>query len=185
MRILIVYESFEGQTSKIAHFVKQHAEAAGHTARLCDAFTAEGLDFSSVDAAILAAPVHERRHPKAFEATLTAHQEDLAARPTLMLSVSLSAAFPEGLEEAREYLQEMEMRTELTPSESALVAGGIHSRKYDYYSSQVLRHVVLRDRDFDPDVEEYEFTDWKALAKKVSGFLQTAEAATEGSKLLP
>ncbi|MGR3540641.1 MAG: hypothetical protein ACU0BS_04340 [Hasllibacter sp.] len=42
----------------------------------------------------------ERRHPKAFEATVAALGDELAAIPTLVLSVSMSAAFREGRSDA-------------------------------------------------------------------------------------
>jgi hypothetical protein len=55
--------------------------------------------------------VHERRHPKTFEVAIGAAKQDLARIPTLMMSVSLKAAFPEGLEEAQGYLTKMDLRT--------------------------------------------------------------------------
>jgi menaquinone-dependent protoporphyrinogen oxidase len=45
---------------------------------------------------VLAAPVHERRHPTEFEVFLAGCRSDLEEVDTLLISVSLSAAFPEG-----------------------------------------------------------------------------------------
>ena len=88
-----------------------------------------------------------------------------------MLSVSLSVAFESGQEEAREYLTEMEMRTDFKPTADALVAGAVRSSSYGYFEAQVVRHVVLRNRNYDPSEGEHEFTDWKDLARAVSDFL--------------
>lgn len=180
MTALILYATHEGQTGKIARFVETELRKSGVETRLADALdTTTDIDFAGVDTVILAAPVHERRHPKLFEAFLTAQQEALERRRTLMLSVSLSAAFPEGLEEAEEYLIEMKMRCRFDPDAEALVAGAVRTSKYDYFASQLVRHVVLRDRDYDPAQGEYEFTDWAALRKTLSEFLATTPASQD------
>ncbi len=178
MTVLIVYATIEGQTGKIARFAEAEVRKAGHDVKMLDAedITAP-VTFDGIDRVIIAGPVHERRHPKALEVFLTADKDALQARPTLLLSVSLSAAFAEGLEEAKEYLVEMEMRTGFTPDVEMLVPGAIKSRSYDYFAAQVVRHVVMRGRKFDPTADVVEFTDWDALAEKVSSFL-AAERVT-------
>ena len=90
---------------------------------LIDADDPEQISFDGVDAVILAASVHQRRHPRNFEALLVAHKAELDKRRTLLLSVSLNAAFPEGLEEAQDYVDEMKMRTGFEPDDELLVAG--------------------------------------------------------------
>ncbi len=172
MKVLILFATVEGQTGKIARLAEEEVRKAGHDAALIDVSDkTTSVSFDGVDKVILAAPVHERRHPRAFEVFLASNRKELEARGTLMLSVSLSAAFPEGRGEAQEYLTEMEMRTEFKPDKEALVAGAVRTSRYDYFASQVVRHVVLRDRDYTPGAEEHEFTDWNALARTVSGFL--------------
>ena len=178
MKVLILYATVEGQTRKIAEFAADEVCARG-----CDVVMVDAADrtapvsFDGIDRVILAGSVHERRHPKTLEVFLTASRRELAECPTLLLSVSLSAAFPEGLEEARDYLTEMEMRTGFTPTAEALVAGAVRTREYDYFASQVLRHVVLRGRDYDPGEGEHEFTDWTALAKTIADFLDGSAAS--------
>ena len=68
----------------------------------------------------------------------------------------------------------MKMRTGFTPDAELLVAGAVRSNNYDYFTTQVIRHVVLRDRDYDPSLGEHEFTDWPALTSKISDFVMTA-----------
>jgi len=175
MNVLIIYATIEGQTGKIAKFAENLVREAGHDVRIIDSQEkVSDVDFEGTDSVILAAPVHERRHPLPFEVILSAHGEELKKRRTLMLSISLSAAFPEGLEDAQDYLTEMKMRAEFAPDEELLVAGAVRTSKYDFFASQIVRHVVLRGRDFDPDAGEHEFTDWDKLTSKLSEFL-TAE----------
>lgn len=171
MKSLVIYGTVEGQTGKIAHFVADHLTAAGHQAKLVNADEPDEIPFDDADAVILAACVHQRRHPRGFEALLTAHAEELKAAKCLFLSVSLNAAFPEGHEEAREYVTEMQMRTGFEPDDDMLVGGAVRTTHYDYFAMQVIRHVVMRDRPFDASASEHEFTDWDAVAAKVDSFL--------------
>lgn len=175
MKVLIVYGTIEGHTAKIAQFVEQKAQEMGHDVSLFDTTKRRApVALEDVDRVVLAASVHERRHPQEFEVFVTAHRELLMERPTLMLSVSLSAAFEDGMAEAREYLIEMKMRTDFTPGEEVLVAGAVKTSSYDYFASQILRHVVLRDRDYDPGQGDHDFTDWDALETTLDRFLAAA-----------
>ncbi|WP_281981360.1 flavodoxin domain-containing protein [Thalassorhabdomicrobium marinisediminis] len=172
MSVMIAYATIEGQTGKIARFLEQRLRAAGCAVTVVDAGDRMvDVSFDGVEHVILAAPVHERRHPKAFEVFLTAHAKELAACKVLILSISLSAAFPEGHAEARDYLTEMKMRTGLSPEREACVAGAVRIGKYDYYAMQVLEHVVMRGRDYEASEGDHEFTDWPALAQTAGEFV--------------
>jgi menaquinone-dependent protoporphyrinogen oxidase len=172
MSILIAYATIEGQTEKIARFVEARIKENGMPVTLyATSKDPDEINVEDYDKVILAASVHERRHPVDFEVFLTANRDQLDRRQTLLLSVSLSAAFPEGLEEAQDYVDEMKMRTELDPDVEMLIAGAVRTKRYDYYATQVLRHVVLRGRNFDPAVQEHEFTDWDSLAVGVDAFV--------------
>lgn len=172
MSVLIIYETVEGQTGRIARFAEAEVRKAGLDAALLNtAEQAQPVSFAGVEKVILAAPVHERRHPKAFEDFIAANLPELAARNTLMLSVSLKVALPDGVEEAEDFLIEMKMRTKFTPDAEALVAGAVRSKSYDYYAAMIIKHVVLRGRDYELQDGEREFTDWAALGKKISEFL--------------
>jgi menaquinone-dependent protoporphyrinogen oxidase len=172
MSVLIIYETVEGQTGRIARFAEAEAHKAGQDVVLVNtADQKQPVSFAGVDKVILAAPVHERRHPKAFETFIADNMPELAQRDTLMLSVSLKAAFPDSMEEAEDFLLEMKMRTGLKPDAEALVAGAVRSKSYDYYAAMVIQHVVMRERDYKLEDGEREFTDWAALEKVISGFL--------------
>ena len=174
MHIAIIYATEEGHTGKIARFVQRELTDAGHEVSLFDVDAAEPVTLDQIDAVILAAPVHQRRHPRSFEATLEAESGPISRRPCLFLSVSLSAAFPEGRDEAQDYLDEVKMRTGITPSHEACVAGAIRLGRYDYFAMQVLKLVVLRNRDWDPSLGNHDFTDWDALKATIASFLADA-----------
>ena len=172
MKILVVFETGEGQTRKIAKFVSDQLKHDGHAVTVID--TSDRMATISLDDAervILAAPVHERRHPKNFEVAIGAAKDALSDLPTLMISVSLKAAFPDGIEEARDYLTEMKMRTGFEPTTEILVAGAVQSGSYDYFQRQIVQFVALEGHELDPSDGPHEFTDWDDLADQLQRFL--------------
>ena len=173
MKVLIAFETVEGQTLKVAEFVEKKIRAAGHDVQVFDTADRLGiLSFDGIDRVVLAAPVHERRHPKGFEVFVSASHSELKARSTLLISVSLKAAFPEGLEEAQDYLTEMKMRTSFKPNMEILVAGAVRTGSYGYYESQVVQNVALAGHKVELIDGEREFTDWDTLGVEIAEFLQ-------------
>lgn len=172
MEIVVIFETGEGQTRRISDFMADQVRALGHNVTLIDTSDkTANLSLGNADKVILAAPVHERRHPQAFEVAVSAAKIELAELPTLMVSVSLKAAFPEGLGEAQDYLTEMEMRTGLKPTQEALVAGAVRTGSYDYFQAQIVRHIALEGHEVELTDGVQEFTDWSALSKTVASFL--------------
>lgn len=175
MSVRVLYATVEGQTGKIARVVQDKIAAIGQEVRTVDIGAAlADVDFAGVDHVVLAASVHERRHPQTFEIFVQANRDALAACKTLMLSVSLKAAFADGRDEAREYVEEMSLRTGFAADRSVCVAGAVRSGAYGYFETEVLRHVVLDGQDVRPEDGPHEFTDWDALAKVVQDFIADA-----------
>lgn len=172
MKVMIIFESVEGQTNKIARFAESTLAAKGHEIQLVDTADRQvEVSYAGIDRVILAAPVHERRHPKSFEVFVAADRELLGELETMMLSVSLKAAFTDSLEEAGDFLTEMEMRTGFEANRKVLVAGAVRPSSYDYFSTQILRHVILEGKDVPIDGETHEFTDWDALDRELTSFV--------------
>lgn len=172
MTVLIAYGTVEGQTAKIARFINDIIRDAGYETKLINTSDQTSqLSLEDVDHVILAAPVHERRHPKPFEMFLERNKGAFSMRKSLVLSVSLKAAFQKGQEDARDYLTEMLMRTKFEPDTTALVAGAVRPDNYGYFEKEIVQHVVLLGRKFDPQDGVKEFTDWDALKETVATYL--------------
>lgn len=175
MEVLIIFETIEGQTRRIVDFVEQQIRSAGHGVQLFNTEDRLGsLSFEGIDKVVLAAPVHERRHPPGFEVLVSTSVDELKSRQTLLISVSLKAAFPEGIDEAQDYLTEMKMRTGFEPSREVLAAGAVRTSSYDYFESQIVQNVALDGREVELVDGVREFTDWDALNAEVDAFLQEA-----------
>lgn len=172
MSILILYASVEGQTRKIARFIESHLRDLGHEVNLIDAGKKGATaDFNGVRKVILAAAVHRKRHPLEFEKFVASHRDELSARPTLFLSVSLCAGFPEGLEEARSYVEEMSNRTGFVPTTDLLVGGALQFDKYQDYEAWVVRYIAVGMKRHEDVEEDRELTDWAAVRETLSVFV--------------
>jgi menaquinone-dependent protoporphyrinogen oxidase len=175
MAHLVVYGTVEGHTRKIAQAIADQISAAGDTAHLHDAGTPIGdLSLDDFRSCIVAAPVHQKRHPDAVVDFVRAAVDKLNAGPSAFISVSLAAAFPDGADDARAFVDHFLQRTGWTPQVTHCAAGAVQCSEYDYFTEQILRHVVLKDHE-DVDVSgEQVFTDWDALKTFVKDFLAAA-----------
>jgi len=172
MIVMVIFETVEGQTGKIVQHIADGMKGLGHSVQKVDTSDkCARASFEGEDKVILAAPVHERRHPKNFELFVTTSRDALNEHDTLMISVSLKAAFENGLDDAQDFLTEMEMRTGFSAVKQLLVAGAVRQGSYDYFASQILAHVVLDGQDPSLHKGDHEFTDWQVLDANLSAFL--------------
>ena len=146
MKILIAYGTSEGQTRKIANAVAARVHELGHDAHLFDTASLENMHVGSYDKIIVAGSVHQQRHQEFVEVFVMASLAELQKRPTLFLSVSLSAAFSDGMLEAQSYVDEFLVSTGWKPTQSLLIAGACDMTEYDYFKAQIIEHVVLKGR---------------------------------------
>ncbi len=172
MNILIVYGTSEGHTRKICEHVAERLTAAGHSTSVKDsARPLAGVQPTDFDGAVVAGSVHQQRHQDSLRLFVAAHREQLAAIPTLLISVSLSAAFKLGRKDAEGYLSDFLDQTGWTPGRSLLVAGALRFSKYDYFMQQIVEHVVMAHRELGEKTNDYDFTDWEALDAAVDEFV--------------
>jgi menaquinone-dependent protoporphyrinogen oxidase len=173
MKILIAYGTSEGQTRKIANTIAARVHEVGHDAHLFDTATLEDIHVGSYDKIIVAGSVHQQRHQESVEVFVMASLTELQKRPTLFLSVSLSAAFPDGMPEAQSYLDDFLVSTGWKPTQSLLIAGALRYDEYDYFKAQIIEHVVLKCREVEGAKGDYEFTDWDTLCRAVESFVRS------------
>jgi menaquinone-dependent protoporphyrinogen oxidase len=172
MRILVAFGTLEGQTRKIADAVTARVHDLGHDAHLFDtADSPADLHVDSYDKIVVAGSVHHKRHQESVEDFVTAKLVELQNKPTLFLSVSLSTAFPEGITEARNYVDAFLAGTGWKPTQTLLVAGALQYTEYDYFQEQVIEHIVLKGRKVEGLRGDLEFTDWASLFRVIDSFV--------------
>jgi menaquinone-dependent protoporphyrinogen oxidase len=173
MRVLVLYATTEGQTRKIAEFVSQKIMAQGDDVALLDASDLRAKpDLAAYDGAILAASVHAHQYQASITEFARDYHERLNGMPALFVSVSLSAAGtdPKDLEGIAACANAFKAETGWTNAEVQHVAGAFRFTKYDFFKSWVMRLIAMQKKVKVKAGEDFEFTDWDALARIVDGF---------------
>lgn len=172
MKILVAYATTDGQTLKIVKFIAERIREAGHQADLFDTDLARrDVAPDQFDKVIVAGSVHQLKHQKCLEVFVFAKRQKLDAIPTLFVSVSLAAAFPDARKQALAYCDRFAAETGWTPDKAVCVAGAVRHEDYGYFREQILEHLVLEGAHYDDLIEDHEFTDWKAVGEAVQEFI--------------
>src|SRR5262245_46441222 len=144
-RVLILYGTTEGQTSKIVNFVADRLRRKGIEATLLDCADAgQDAELPAFDAALVAASLHSGGFQKSVARLVSANAAKLAAAPNAFLSVSLSAAGDDaddwrGLEKRLEdFFEDAGWR----PERVEHVAGAFRYTKYDFFKRWVMKSIA-------------------------------------------
>ena len=176
MKILIAFGSSEGQTRKIAKYIAEKIGGEGHEPDIYDCGRRpHGREVASYDAIIIAASVHQEDHQESAVAFAVAHREQLEAKPSAFISVSLSAAFENGAKDAQRYIERFTEATGWQPAVCLMTGGALKLSEYDFFKEQIIRYVVMAGRDVPADRKDWEFTDWAALDAFLAKFLADAQ----------
>jgi len=175
MKYVVTFGTVGGHTRRIADAIAQHIADARHEVVLHDASKrSRDLLVKECDACVVAAPVHQQRHPDAIINFTKANADRLNAMPSALVSVSISAAFADGREEAQSYVDRLLSTTGWKPSATHICAGALRYTQYDFFQEQIIRHIVLKDRVPDDITGDHDFTNWDDLAKFVGQFIDRA-----------
>lgn len=173
MKILIAYATSEGHTRDIARTTADRLVDAGHSVELLRVADAGDIFLTRFDGAIIAAPIHTGHYPKSLARFAEARADDLAALPTLFMSVSLAAAGHDaddwlGLERI---LDDFITATGWKPGQVAQVAGAYKPSEYDIVRRFLMRRIIAaHEPDFDLD-NDHIYTDWEGLAQTVDSWV--------------
>ena len=162
--VLISFATTEGQTRKIAERISANLRERGYEAKLYDTAVRRGVpEVGAFDAVIVAASIHEGHHQDSAINFAFAHRDQLVRKPSAFVSVSLSAAMPNGQAEAQHYVDRFVATTGWSPAKTLLLGGALRWSECDYFQRQVLKHILLKGDVTPGEDVNYEFTDWKAL----------------------
>ncbi len=177
MIILVAYSTIEGQTGKIARYIGERIEAAGHKTVLADLAQPGFMIPAGIDAAILCAPIHGGRYPQTMIRFVQDWKSDLSSVPSALVTVSLAIAsqINEERREALAYPQRMELEAGWAPPSRHNAAGALKYLEYDYFKRWMLRRIAEAEGGPVDTTKDHELTDWSALQAFVQAFL--AEAA--------
>ncbi|WP_425039396.1 flavodoxin domain-containing protein [Primorskyibacter sp. S187A] len=174
MIVLVGYVSKSGQTRAIARQVMHDLTAAGASVELLPLDDADGNDVRRYDAVVLAAAVYANKYPKSLSEFVHQNAAPLNARPTLFLSVSLTAAGHDSADWAglRSIETNLTKATGWKPTRVIQVAGAYMPSSYDVFTRFIMRRILAeRDAGQNPD-HDHIYTDWQDLKNEVTVWWQ-------------
>lgn len=172
-RIAVVFESKYGQSAKIAAYVADMARRRGHDVKLVHASLATDMDLDERDAFVVVAPIYFGKHHKAAVAFVQARADLLSRRPSLLLSVSGSAASADRLEraEAARIAEELGKQTGARFKQIECVGGAMAYPKYNIVMRWIIKRIAARRGGPTDTSRTHEVTDWGALDRVLTRFL--------------
>ena len=178
--MLVVFGTTDGQTAKIARFVREALVAEGHVVDLIDSRDpAPGTPLQGVEAAIIAGSVRMGKFQKPLIAFVRQHREALAKIPTVFIAVSLSAG-RDSAAAKREVTKTITGFVEATgfrPGTTLPVAGALVYSRYGFFT-RLAMILISKMAGGDTDTSrDYEYTDWRALSAFAHDFGRSACAA--------
>lgn len=171
--VLIVYGTHEGHTRKIAIRVERVLESHSIPVEVLDsAELPSDFDSSNYDGFIIAGSVHQGNHQRALAHFVKAHLSNLVRRPSLFLSVSLTAVHhdEEHEVEVKEYIDRFLTETSWMPHEVYPVAGALKYVEYDWFKRMIMKSIVKKQGGDVDTSRDYEYTDWEALEARIADF---------------
>lgn len=173
-RILVLYQSHDEQTARIARRMGDVIGQAGHAVSLQRFQGASApLDLRKYDAVLVGAAIRFGHHDRAFEAEVKRHAAELSAVPNAFFSVSLSAGGPGHKPKAvRRYIEEFCQRTRWEPREVASFAGALQYSKYGFFIKFMMKLIVGHSGGETDSSRDYEYTDWVAVERFAQAFTQ-------------
>lgn len=177
MKLLIVYGTTDGQTAKIARRVFDIAHEAGHSVALEHAEGNDPVSPDGFDAAILAGSVHAGHYQKHLAEYARSHAAALNGKPTLFLSVSMTAAGNDrdDWEELRACAKRFGDDTGVAFGRVEHIAGAYKFRDYDFFTYWAMRWIARQKGEEVGRNENREYTDWEALETLIAEW--TAEVS--------
>jgi menaquinone-dependent protoporphyrinogen oxidase len=172
---LVIYASTHGHTARIAARVAQAMRAQGLDVDLREAATAAAGP-AGYDVVVVGASLHREHHQPEIVEWVKTHRAALERRPSVFLSVSLSAADESDAARAatQHCIDAFCAQTGWSPARSEPVAGSLQYREYDVFTRQLMRLLMKRMGHSTDSSQDHDYTDWDAVDRLGAELAQLA-----------
>jgi len=185
MQVLIVYGSKEGQTAKIAERI---AQLLRNQRQQVTAYSVKDEQIDSAtdafDAAIVGGSIHMNRYPTHLREFVTKHRDWLNTVPSAFFTVCMAIQSKNAHEReaARKYGERFIETTHWHPALIDTFAGAVKYTQYDFVTRFIMKMITKREGGSTDTRHDHEYTDWDAVARFTSRFLQEITSAAMGDQ---
>ena len=177
MRILVVYETSEGQTAKIAERIADTLRERVDDVDVRDVEHAPAPD--GYDGVVVGDSIHAVKHSRPMIRYIGENVGALNAKPSALFQVCLTSANPDEKHTASAHalVQDVMERTGYDPDAVGMFAGALVYTQYGWFKRHVMHAIVKREGgDLDMS-KDYEYTDWDAVTE----FAEHVDAIVTGA----
>lgn len=179
-KILIVYSSGEGQTKKIATFIKEKMSAHNCSADIFDCEKINSyMPLFNYDGFLIGASVHRGKFSNRIEHWISENRLVINSKPSAFFSVCLGILEKgsDALISESNIVIDFFEKTNWYPSLWRIFAGALKYSKYNWFLKKVMQRIAAKS-GFSSDIKhDYEFTDWNDVEAFVEQFLDKVISA--------
>lgn len=176
-KILIIYDTVEGQTKKIAEAICLHIRDQGYAANLSTPQKFRG-SLDDYDGVIVGGPVHMQRFPKNLRYWIFQNAGELTLMPSAFFSVCLGILQkedPKVQEEERKIAEDFLAKSRWTPGLVGILAGSLAYTKYNWPTKILMKWIARKAGGSVDTSKDHEYTDWNEVRQFVYSFLNLLE----------
>ncbi|HKW49972.1 MAG TPA: flavodoxin domain-containing protein [Gemmatimonadaceae bacterium] len=185
-RVLVLYGTSYGQTTRIAARIANRIEESGAVVSFHDIRELRmDAHLESYDAVIIGASVIRGRHQRAVQEFVSQHCEMLNVLPTAFFSVSGSAASPDerGRADARRCAESFLRATHWRPAITELVGGAMAYTKYGPLLRWIMKQIAKRNHGPIDTSCDHEMTDWAQVMRFSDRFIALLDQVSVNTAL--
>ncbi|NWJ45917.1 MAG: protoporphyrinogen oxidase [Chloroflexi bacterium] len=187
-KLLIVYGSGEGQTTKIAQRIAEVVQGKGHVVELVRGNgLPSNLNLANYHFILVGASIHTGKHQPYMVKFVKSNLSALNSKPSGFFSVSVSAGskVPRLHALAEKYLERFITETGWKPTTTTLIGGALQYTKYNILNKLLMRYITRNSLGPTDIKRDYEYTDWEQVTKfaeSLVSLLDKSSASAEPQK---
>jgi menaquinone-dependent protoporphyrinogen oxidase len=178
----VFFATSDGQTRRIAEAFAEHARSLGIDSHAIDVTSAQARGFSWARArgVVLAAPLRGGAHQREAGDFVRRNLDELNARPSLFLSISLSISskLPHEVDAARAIATTFPAQLGWRAGRVVCVAGRLAYTRYGLLKRFVMRRIAAKAGGPTDTSRDHEMTDWNQLRTVASEMVGVLEPGT-------
>lgn len=163
VKILVVFHSTEGHTTKVAGQIAARIDQGGGEADLRASDDAPSPD--GYDGVVIGDSVHRGHHSHDLIHYVKTHREVLSAIPSALFQVSFTSATHDEEHDAvaHDMVQRVIDKTDWEPDLVGLFAGALAYTRYGWFKRRTTRRMAQQVGKGTDTGWDYDYTDWDAV----------------------
>tara|TARA_B100000530_G_scaffold172354_1_gene108826 strand:- start:12 stop:539 length:528 start_codon:yes stop_codon:yes gene_type:complete len=160
---LIIFSSVDGQTEKIANFIKSSSKRQ-EGIKIVSIKNIRFENLNEYKNIILGASIRYGKHCKKVYSFVSENKSLLDKKNTAFFSVNVVARKPDkNTAETNPYIKKFLSQTKWTPKKQAVFAGKVDYPNYRIFDKYIIRFIMFITKGPTDITQSYEFTDWSKI----------------------